>query len=210
MILSRIAEKKGRMRVITGQILLVVWPVIHREIIRGNGASKILVSIMEVLKLNQRKGIATTATVFVLLALIGNVATLSVAIGGFQDVLGMNANSNAAETIENKIVTPVRQSCYQGTNADERTPTFTLSSKVNVSLVSEENDPLNDQSIRAILVDESAQLVNSEPIGDCVIEFSESPKDYRVFEKEEPYQLTINNAGTQDDKPATSISVEER
>lgn len=210
MILSRIAEKKGRMRVITGQILLVVWPVIHREIIRGNGASKILVSIMEVLKLNQRKGIATTATVFVLLALIGNVATLSVAIGGFQDVLGMNANSNAAETIENKIVTPVRQACYQGTNADERTPTFTLSSKVNVSLVSEENDPLNDQSIRAILVDESAQLVNSEPIGDCVIEFSESPKDYRVFEKEEPYQLTINNAGTQDDKPATSISVEER
>ena len=81
---------------------------------------------------------------------------------------------------------------------------------MNVSLVSEDNDPLNDQSIRGILVDENAQLVNTDPIEDCVIEYSQSPKDYRVFEEGTPYELTIANAGEQDDKPATSISVEER
>lgn len=157
-----------------------------------------------------RKGMAETATVMVLLALIGNVAALSVSIGGFQDVLGMNADSNAADKIEERIVTPVRQACYQGTDADERTPAFTLSSTVNISLVSEENDPLNDQSIRGILVDDNAQLVNTEPIEDCVIAFSEPPNDSRVFEEGTPYELTIDNAGEQDDKPATSISVEER
>lgn len=163
-----------------------------------------------------RKGLAETATVMVLLALIGNVAALSVSIGGFQDVLGMSADSNAADKIEERIVAPIRQACYQGTNADERTPAFTLSSTVNVSLVSEEGDPLNDQSIRGILVDENAQLVDTDPIENCVIEFSQSPEDYRVFEEGTPYELTIDNAGTQqdedtgDDKPATSISVEER
>lgn len=157
-----------------------------------------------------RKGLAESATVMVLLALIGNVAVLSVSIGGFQDVLGIGADSNAADKIEESIVTPVREACYQGTTADERTRAFTLSSTVNISLVSEGNDPLNDQSIRGTLVDENSQLVNTDTIQDCVIEFSQSPEGYRVFEQGTAYELTIDNSGTQDDKPATSISVEER
>lgn len=198
------------MQGITGQILLAVLPVIHREIILGNGVRKTWISKSRVLKLNLRKGMAETATVMVLLALIGNVAALSVSIGGFQDVLGISADSNAADKIEQRIVTPIREACYQGTNADERTPVFTLSSKVNVSLVSEDNEAVNDQSIRAILVDENAQLVDTEPIEDCVIEFSQSPEDYRIFEEGTPYELTIDNEGEEDDKPATSVSVEER
>lgn len=198
------------MQATTGQVLLGVSPVTLREIILDNGASKILISSREVFKSYMRKGLAETATVMVLLALIGNVAALSVSIGGFQDVLGMGADSNAADKIEERIITPLRQVCYQGTNADERTPTFTLSSTVNVSLVSEDNNPLNDQSIRGVLVDENAQLVDTDPIENCVIEFSESPEHYRVFEEGTPYELTITNSGTQDDKPATSISVEER
>lgn len=159
-----------------------------------------------------RKGMAETATIMVLLALMANIAGISVALGGFQDVLGMGADSNDGNRIESNIVNPVRSVCVQGTNADERVNAFTLSSKINVTLVSEENDALNEQEIRGILVEESAQLVNSEPIENCAIAFGSAPDDYRVFEEGQPYEITVNNAGTtgDDDMPATEIVVEER
>lgn len=153
---------------------------------------------------------AETATVMVLLALIGNVAILSVGIGGFKDVLGISGNSNDGTKISEKIIAPVRSVCAQGSNADKRSNTFTLSSTINVTLVSEGQDTLQDQSIRAMLAEDKAQLIESEPIGDCVIEFGSGPKTYHVFEKEQPYEVTIENQGSQQDKPATSISVEER
>ena len=180
------------------------------EIIQDNGVSKTLTSKMKVILLSQSKGFAETAMIMVLLSLIGNVAVMSVGIGGFQDVLGMGADSNAAGKLEDRFITPVRNVCVQGTDSENRTPSFTLSSTVNVSLVSEDADTLNDQSIRGILVEENAELVNSDQIEDCVIEFSEAPSRYRVFEKGKAYQLTIENEGTQQDKPATLISVEER
>ena len=192
------------------QVWLAVFPVILIEIIQGDGVSKTWISKSEVLKLHLRKGMAETATVMVLLALIGNVAVLSVGIGGFKDVLGMGADGNAGDKIEEEFLAPVRTVCIQGTTADNRIQAFTLSSTINVTLVSEDNDALKDQSIRALLVDENAQLLNSEPIEDCVIEFDQTPSRYRVFEESEPYKLNITNEQERGGKPFTVISVEER
>lgn len=191
-----------------------MYHVTLKEIIRGNGASKTWILKIEVLILYLRNGMAETATVMVLLALIANTAILSVAIGGFQDVLGMSSQNSDVTKLEERFMTPVRTVCVQGTNADQRTNTFTVSSEVNITLVSEGNDAANDQSIRIISTEDNAQLSESEPIENCFIEFGSGAdgERFHVFEAEQPYEITVDNAGTAgaDEIPATAIEVEER
>ncbi|MFB6199323.1 MAG: hypothetical protein ABEJ83_00465 [Candidatus Nanohaloarchaea archaeon] len=147
--------------------------------------------------------------VLVLIALIGNIALLSTGLGGFKSIIGMNAQSNDAEELREKLYIPVRNVCVQGTSADNRTTSLTLSNKINVTLVSEERDPTKDQKVRATLVESSAQLFQTEKIPDCVIEF-DSGGLHQVFEEEDSYKLEITNQGEQGGKPATEIKVTER
>ncbi|QKQ98893.1 hypothetical protein GKQ38_05220 [Candidatus Nanohaloarchaea archaeon] len=147
----------------------------------------------------------------VLISLVGTTALLSVGVGGFKDVLGVASDGNDAGKIQNKFYVPVRNVCVQGTNADDRVRTFTLSNKINVTLISEERDPVKDQSVRATLVEESVQLLQTDKITDCVIKFKNGPETYQVFKKEQPYEVTVKNMGEAGGgKPATRIIVEER
>lgn len=159
--------------------------------------------------MHRSKGAVETMTVMVLISLIGTVALLSVGVGGFKDVLGMTAQSNDAEALKNKLYIPVRNVCIQGTTAKKRVTSFTLSKKAKVVLVSEERDPVKDQRVRAVLVEEGAQLFQTEKISDCVIKFGDGSVQH-VFKKGDPYKLEITNQGKQNGKPATEIKVVKR
>lgn len=155
------------------------------------------------------KGLAASATVFTLLGLMATISSISVGVGSLQNVLGMSATSNDAQKLEEQVFVPTRNVCVQGSSADERSNTFQLSSKMNVSLTSEEQDPDNDQKFTALKVGDSTLLAESDYITSCNIQFNSGPALYKVFEKSEPYNVTVSYDTQANGKPAVLIEVQE-
>ncbi|WEL23897.1 hypothetical protein [Candidatus Nanohalovita haloferacivicina] len=155
------------------------------------------------------KGLAASATVFTLLGLMATVSSISVGVGSLQNVLGMSATSNDAQKLEEQVFLPTRNVCVQGSSADQRSNTFQLSSKMNVTLVSEEDDPDNDQKFRATKVQDSTLLAESDYIASCNIQFHSGPRLHHVFEKSEPYNVTVSYDTEVNGKPAVLVEVQE-
>lgn len=153
-----------------------------------------------------RKGFVETATVIVLISLIASLASMGVATNSFMNVIGMQADSNDAERVEESIANPVRDVCVEGDGAD-REPTFSSSSKINVTFASEgdasenlENDPENDQVVVATKYDSATMIwEDSDVIPDCEIRYTGVPEylNYTqyTFEEGEDYVLEIENQG---------------